>query len=154
MLLKFPPLFSVATFSVNFWLVCKQRKINEKICCQVVDKKKSANFSRIFWSLFQKSIENHGFEMTSKVPNKSQLSSSSAAAWMERLRAKASTYRYIPAVQTSFGHEFIIKTSRSQKWRKNSSKFVYILAKQCRSHYNLTNFFGKNFKILISWFSI
>ena len=84
--------------------------------------------------------------MTSKVPNKSQLSSSSAAAWMERLRAKASTYRYIPAVQTSFGHEFSIKISKSQKWRKNSSKFVYILAKQCRSHFNLANIFEKKFQ--------
>ena len=146
MLLKFRPFFSVATFSVNFWLVCKQRKINEKICCQVVDKKKSANFSRIFWSLFQKSIENHGFEMTSKVPNKSQLSSSSAAAWMERLRAKASTYRYIPAVQTSFGHEFSIKTSKSQKWRKKSWKFVCILAKHCRSRSNWRIFSTKKFQ--------
>ena len=35
--------------------------------------------------------------------------------------------------------------------RKNSSKFVYILAKQCRSHFNLTNFFDrKNSQILIS----
>ena len=33
---------------------------------------------------------------------------------------------------------------------KNSWKFVYILAKQCRSHFNLTNIFDKNFKILIS----
>ena len=32
---------------------------------------------------------------------------------------------------------------------KNSGKFVYILAKQCRSHFNLTNFLTKNFKILI-----
>ena len=30
--------------------------------------------------------------------------------------------------------------------RKNSWKFVYILAKQCRSHSNLTNFFDKKFQ--------
>ena len=34
---------------------------------------------------------------------------------------------------------------------KNSWKFVYILAKQCSSHFNLTNIFDrKNFEILIS----
>ena len=37
----------------------------------------------------------------------------------------------------------------SRKARKNSSKFVYILAKQCRSPFNLTNFLTKNFQILI-----
>ena len=36
-----------------------------------------------------------------------------------------------------------------KKSGKNSSKFVYILAKQCRSHFNLTNFFTKKFKIII-----
>ena len=30
--------------------------------------------------------------------------------------------------------------------RKNSWKFVYILAKQCRSHFNLTNIFDKKFQ--------
>merc|ERR1711860_177117 len=40
--------------------------------------------------------------------------------------------------------------NRILKKRKNSSKFVYILAKQCRSHFNLTNIFDrKNFKIQI-----
>ena len=28
-----------------------------------------------------------------------------------------------------------------KKWQKNPWKFVYILAKQCRSHFNLINFF-------------
>ena len=30
--------------------------------------------------------------------------------------------------------------------RKNSWKFVYILTKQCRFHFNLTNFLSKNFQ--------
>ena len=34
--------------------------------------------------------------------------------------------------------------------KKNSLKFVDIQPKQCRSHFNLTIFSDKNFKILIS----
>ena len=44
---------------------------------------------------------------------------------------------------------FRLKTSKFPEKRKNLWKFVYILAKQCRSHFNLTNIFDKNFKILI-----
>ena len=40
------------------------------------------------------------------------------------------------------------KNLKIQKWRKNSWKVVYILAKQCRSPFNLTIFFKQNFKIL------
>ena len=42
------------------------------------------------------------------------------------------------------------KISKFQEKRKNSSKFVYVVAKQCRSHFNLTNFLTNNLKILIS----
>ena len=35
--------------------------------------------------------------------------------------------------------------SKFQEKRKNSSKFVYILAKQCRSYFNLTDFFDKKY---------
>ena len=38
---------------------------------------------------------------------------------------------------------------KSQK-TKNSWDFVYVLAKHCRCPFNLTNFLGKNFQILIS----
>ena len=41
--------------------------------------------------------------------------------------------------------------AKCYEMRKNSLKFVYILAKECRSHFNLTNIFDrKKFKILIS----
>ena len=33
-----------------------------------------------------------------------------------------------------------------RKAKKNSRKFVYILAKQCRSHFNLTNIFDKKYQ--------
>ena len=36
---------------------------------------------------------------------------------------------------------FLWKFQKFTKVRKNSSKIVYILAKQCRSPFNLTNFF-------------
>jgi len=52
----------------------------------------------------------------------------------------------IPGVPTSFRQEFSKKSLNVANCEKNSWKFVYILAKHCRSHFNLT----KNFKILIS----
>ena len=42
------------------------------------------------------------------------------------------------------------KNLSNPKRRKNSSKFVYIIDKLCRSHFNLTNFLTKDFKILWS----
>ena len=58
---------------------------------------------------------------------------------------------HVPGVPTSFGQDFSKKSLNVSKSEKKLWKFVYILAKQCRSHLNLTNFFDqKNFKILIS----
>ena len=50
--------------------------------------------------------------------------------------------------------EKIPKNVSNKFWKtKNSSKFVYILAKQCRSPFNLTNFFWQFFyKNFCSWF--
>ena len=39
------------------------------------------------------------------------------------------------------------KIPQKSQRQKNSWKFVYVLAKQCRSSFNLTNFLVKNFKI-------
>ena len=47
-------------------------------------------------------------------------------------------------------HAFFLKNLEISRKAKNWSKFVYILQKQCRSHFNLTIFFRKNVKILIS----
>ena len=52
-------------------------------------------------------------------------------------------------VPASFGQEFSKKISKSYESRKKLWKFVYILAKQYRSHFNLTNFLPKSFKIRI-----
>ena len=51
--------------------------------------------------------------------------------------------RFLPGVPTSFRQEFSKKIAKCYEKRKNSWKFVYILAKQCRSHFNLTNIFDK-----------
>ena len=72
------------------------------------------------------------------------------------VKSTKSGFRFINAakmllgVQTSFGQEFSKKISKFKNVEKNSWKFVYILAKECRSPFNLTIFFDKNFKILIS----
>ena len=52
--------------------------------------------------------------------------------------------------QQVLGRNLAQKSQNSKMLKKNSWKFVYILAKECRSPFNLTNFFDKNFKILIS----
>ena len=48
---------------------------------------------------------------------------------------------------SSFGKEFSKKSSKFLERRKKSWKFVYILAKQCRSHFDLRIFFWQNIKI-------
>ena len=57
----------------------------------------------------------------------------------------------VPSVPTSFGQEFSHRISKCPKMRKISWKCVYILAKQCRSLFNLTNFLTKKFVFLILW---
>ena len=52
----------------------------------------------------------------------------------------------LPSVPTSFGQESSIKISKFRNGEKNSLNFVYILVKQCRSHYNLTNYFDKKYQ--------
>ena len=67
------------------------------------------------------------------------------------LRLYCPSMRYLPGVPTSFGQEVSKKTAKCYEQRNNSSKCVYILAKLCRSHFNLTTFFDrKNFNIVIS----
>ena len=56
----------------------------------------------------------------------------------------------LQGVPTSFRQGFSKKIAKCYEKRKNSWKFVYILARQCRAHFDLTNFLTKNFKILIS----
>ena len=49
-------------------------------------------------------------------------------------------------VSTSFGQESRKTSLNVTEGEKKSLKFVYILAKQCRSRFNLTNFSKKNSK--------
>ena len=49
----------------------------------------------------------------------------------------------VPGVQTRFGEESRKTIWKFQEKRKNFGKFVYILAKQCGSQFNLTNIFDK-----------
>ena len=51
----------------------------------------------------------------------------------------------IPGVPSSFDGNWS-KMCKFHGRRKNSWKFVYIPAKQCRSHFNLTNYFDKKFQ--------
>ena len=54
---------------------------------------------------------------------------------------KSSILAFVP--KTCFGAKIVIVDyldSKSHEMRKKSSKFVYILAKQCTSPFNLTNF--------------
>ena len=56
---------------------------------------------------------------------------------------------YLPGVPTSLAHEFSKKNlSKSQKTRKNLSKFVYFLAMQCK----LPNFFDKKCQTFLDIF--
>ena len=64
----------------------------------------------------------------------------------------------LEVISLQFDEYFCLKEFRKGIWqkmfenhkrRKNSWKFVYILAKQCRSHFNLTNFLTKFSKF---WF--
>ena len=50
---------------------------------------------------------------------------------------------HIPGVPTCFEHDFSKRFLNVTKERKISWKFVYILAKQCGSPFNLTNFLTK-----------
>ena len=67
---------------------------------------------------------------------------------------ETSIHCYVPGVSTSFRKEFSKKTAKCYEERKNSRKpwkFVYSLAKQCRSYnFHLTNLFQKKFQILMS----
>ena len=68
-------------------------------------------------------------------PNYEQLDQSNSASTFDRLiQVLADAVRRIfPGMQKSLNFSKCVK--------KYSSKFVYVLAKQCRSHFNLTNFF-------------
>ena len=52
-------------------------------------------------------------------------------------------WNLLPGVSTSFRQEFKQKSLNA----KNSRKFVYILAKHCRSHFNLTKFFYNSYRL-------
>ena len=53
----------------------------------------------------------------------------------------------LAGIPTSFGHEFSRKIRNFTKGEETrQSLFSYILAKQCRSPFNLTNFLGKIFQ--------
>ena len=56
----------------------------------------------------------------------------------------------LQGVPRSFEQDFSRKNSKSWQCWKKSWKFVYILPKQRRSPFNLTDFFDQKFKILIS----
>ena len=59
----------------------------------------------------------------------------------------------IPRVPTSFGWDFIKKLKISRRRKKiKIRQFVYILAKQCGSNFNLTNFLTKNSALIFSLF--
>ena len=53
---------------------------------------------------------------------------------------------FILGIPTGFGR--FAKNLKITKAKKNSSKFVYILAKHRRSHFNLTNFLSQRKKKL------
>jgi len=66
--------------------------------------------------------------------------------FVKSLRTLPNSIIYVPGVQTSFGQGFSKKSQKCPERRKNLWKFVYILAKQYRSPFNLTNFIYKKFQ--------
>ena len=59
---------------------------------------------------------------------------------------KFTFFSQLPDVPTSFGQKFrkILKFHERPERRENTSNFVYIIAKQCKSPFTLTNFFDNS----------
>ena len=102
------------------------------------------NDARVFWEskLFGKWLQIWNWCFVIEIWSKSQMN---YEIWKI---SKANCL--VPDAPTSFRQEFSKNSLNVTKSEKNSWKFVYVLAKQCRSHFNLTNIFDKKFKILIS----